>query len=462
MIPYELKKYLISLKTYTLIILIISSIIFLFTFPNLLNHLESIQLFIAYSDFNYLPNDKEILVAIVIILIYSHLLATKLLDIQKKSISMIYGNVPEKEIPIVGKLIIYLLITLPFTIIIILGIYFLILTFTLSLEGLNINDTYITYKNSPGILQVAKKSQIISGIFTTSIIIFLISININKNWVINSKKIISKNLENILNLEKIKVEYRYTYLDKKTLYNSKLLYIKHEVLRVTNDLILINSNKVEEAISCINEGYTKYFEYILGDEIILTQENFRVEIVEIELKDEYTKYEWGKPFKKSGKYTKNILNFKGIIIALDLSQFISIYTKEIILIYKTGFSLYNIHEKSKYFGKYLQNFEISAFKSNNDNNDKIYLLYDSKEKEEINKFIAILIKIAESFFKSEKYNKSFFIYYKGILYLFISQTILKSNKLLPIPFYLLANSKNLERIISDFKLQIEEIVNLFF
>ncbi|MGC8815044.1 MAG: hypothetical protein ACP5O4_02435 [bacterium] len=454
MVPIKLKKTLTFLKIYTLIIFTISLLIFLFIFPYLLIHLESIQLFIAYFDFNYL---KEILGAIIIILIYSHLLATtKLLNINKITISIIYTDTLQKEIPKIEKLIIYLLITLPFTIIIVLGIYFLILIFTLGMEGLNLNDTYITYKNSSEILQIAKKSQIISAIITTFIITSLISININKNWIINLKKIISKNLENILNLEKIKIEYNYTYPDKeKTLFNSKLTYIKPEVLRVTNDLILINSNKAEEAISYINEEYTKWFEYNLGDEIILTRENFRVEVVEIELKDIYIK-RYNKGYHKT-----KIKNFQGILIILNLSQFIStyIYTKEIILIYKSGFSIYNIQEKSKYFGKYLQNFETSAFKVDN---DKIYLLYNTEEKEEINKFIDILTKIAEKFFKNENYKKSFIVYYKKILYLFIPQTISNSNKLLPIPFYLLANSKNLEKTISNFKLQIQEIVKLFF
>jgi hypothetical protein len=453
MVPIELKKTLTFLKIYTLIIFTISLLIFLFIFPYLLIHLESIQLFIAYFDFNYL---KEILGAIIIILIYSHLLATKLLNINKITISIIYTDTLQKEIPKIEKLIIYLLITLPFTIIIVLGIYFLILIFTLGMEGLKINDNYITNKNTSEILQIAKKSQIISAIITTFIITSLISININKNWIINLKKIISKNLENILNLEKIKIEYNYTYPDKeKTLFNSKLTYIKPEVLRVTNDLILINSNKAEEAISYINEEYTKWFEYNLGDEIILTRENFRVEVVEIELKDIYTK-RYNKGYHKT-----KIKNFQGILIILNLSQFIStyIYTKEIILIYKSGFSIYNIQEKSKYFGKYLQNFETSAFKVDN---DKIYLLYNTEEKEEINKFIDILTKIAEKFFKNENYKKSFIVYYKKILYLFIPQTISNSNKLLPIPFYLLANSKNLEKTISNFKLQIQEIVKLFF
>ncbi|MGB9638217.1 MAG: hypothetical protein ACPL1F_02840, partial [bacterium] len=89
-------------------------------------------------------------------------------------------------------------------------------------------------------------------------------------------------------------------------------------------------------------------------------------------------------------------------------------------------------------------------------------LYNTEEKEEINKFIDILTKIAEKFFKNENYKKSFIVYYKKILYLFIPQTISNSNKLLPIPFYLLANSKNLEKTISNFKLQIQEIVKLFF
>jgi hypothetical protein len=458
----HLKRYLLFLKIYTFFIFIISGIVFLVVFPYLLIHLESIILFIALFDFSYLnlnefnfDNFYVILGAIILILVYIHLLATKLLDIHEMVISFVFTYTPKNKIRIIQKLITYLLITFPLTAIIVTGSYFFILDLILKMEGLNLTDIYIVYKNSPEIIELYKKIQIKTGIILTLIITFLAIININKKkWITNFKKIVftKENLQKIFNLSDIsEIEYSFEDYLKKN--------VKGEVTRLINDLILLNSDKVELAITCINEGYTKHIIHKTGNKIFIKNNELSIEIIELELTSEYKKYIWGKAFEKNRKIITRIPNFKGIVAALDTSNLFSIPAKDIIIIYKTGFSIYNIHKYSQYFGKYLLDFEITALKI--DNNNNLHLLYNSNEKEVIAKFISVLSKIAEKFYRNKNYNKFFIVYYKGILYLFIfsEETTSKSNKLISIPFYLLANSKKIEEVISNFKLQIEQIIN---
>ncbi len=456
----HLKRYLLFLKIYTFFIFIISGIVFLVVFPYLLTHLESIILFIALFDFSYLnlnefnfDNFYGILGAIILILVYIHLLATKLLDIHEMVISFVFTYTPKNKIRIIQKLITYLLITFPLTAIIVIGSYFFILDLILKMEGLNLTDIYIVYKNSPEIIELYKKIQIKTGIILTLIITFLAIININKKkWITNFKKIVftKENLQKIFNLSDIsEIEYS----------EDRVKNIKGDLTWVINDLILLNSDKVELAITYINKGYTKHIIHKIGNKIFIKNNELSIEIIELELISEYEKYIWGKAFEKSRKIITKIPNFKGIVVASDTSNSFSIPVKDIIIIYKTGFSIYNIHKYSQYFGKYLLDFEITALKI--DNNNNIYLLYNSNEKEVIAKFISVLSKIAEKFYRNKNYNKSFIVYYKGILYLFIfsEETTSKSNKLISIPFYLLANSKKIEEAISNFKLQIEQIIN---
>jgi hypothetical protein len=461
----HLKRYLLFLKIYTFFIFIISGIVFLVVFPYLLTHLESIILFIALFDFSYLnlnefnfDNFYGILGAIILILVYIHLLATKLLDIYEMVISFVFTYTPKNEIGIIQKLTTYLLITFPLTAIIIIGSYFFILDFTLKMEGLNLTDIYIVYKNSPQIIELYRKIQIKTGIILTLIITFLAIININKKkWITNFKKIVftKENLQKIFNLSDIsEIEYS----------EDRLKNIKGDLTWVINDLILLNSDKVELAITYINKGYTKHIIHKTGNKIFIKNNEISIEIIELELISEYEKYirkdiSWGRTYSKDRKVVIKISNFKGIVAALDTSNLFSIPVKDIIIIYKTGFSIYNIHKYSQYFGKYLLDFEITALKI--DNNNNLYLLYNSNEKEVIAKFISVLSKIAEKFYRNKNYNKSFIVYYKGILHLFIfsEETTSKSNKLIFIPFYLLANSKKIEEVISNFKLQIEQIIN---
>jgi hypothetical protein len=456
----HLKRYLLFLKIYTFFIFIISGIVFLVVFPYLLIHLESIILFIALFDFSYLnlnefnfDNFYGILGAIILILVYIHLVATKLLDIHEMVISFVFTYTPKNKIRIIQKLITYLLITFPLTAIIVIGSYFFILDLILKIEGLNLTDIYILYKNSPTIIELYKKIQIKTGIILTLIITFLAIININKKkWLTNFKKIVftKENLQKIFNLSDIsEIEYS----------EDRVKNIKGDLTWVINDLILLNSDKVELAITYINKGYTKHIIHKIGNKIFIKNNELSIEIIELELISEYEKYIWGKAFEKSRKIITKIPNFKGIVVASDTSNLFSIPVKDIIIIYKTGFSIYNIHKYSQYFGKYLLDFEITALKI--DNNNNIYLLYNSNEKEVIAKFISVLSKIAEKFYRNKNYNKSFIVYYKGILYLFIfsEETTSKSNKLISIPFYLLANSKKIEEAISNFKLQIEQIIN---
>ena len=456
----HLKRYLLFLKIYTFFIFIISGIVFLVVFPYLLSYSESIILSIALFDFSYLnlnefnfDNFYGTLGAIILILVYIHLLATKILDIHEMVISFVFTYTPKNKIRIIQKLITYLLITFPLTAILVIGSYFFILDFILKMEGLNLTDIYIVYKNSPEIIELYKKIQIKTGIILTLIITFLAIININKKkWITNFKKIVftKENLQKIFNLSDIsEIEYS----------EDQVKNIKGDLTWVINDLILLNSDKVELAITYINKGYTKHIIHKIGNKIFIKNNELSIEIIELELISEYEKYIWGKAFEKSRKIITKIPNFKGIVVASDTSNLFSMPVKDIIIIYKTGFSIYNIHKYSQYFGKYLLDFEITALKI--DNNNNLYLLYNSNEKEVIAKFISVLSKIAEKFYRNKNYNKSFIVYYKGILYLFIfsEETTSKSNKLISIPFYLLANSKKIEEAISNFKLQIEQIIN---
>jgi hypothetical protein len=463
----HLKRYLLFLKIYTFFIFIISGIVFLVVFPYLLSYSESIILSIALFDFSYLnlnefnfDNFYGILGAIILILVYIHLLATKILDIHEMVISSVFTYTPKNKIRIIQKLITYLLITFPLTTIIVIGSYFFILDLILKIEGLNLTDIYIVYKNSPEIIELYKKIQINTGIILTLIITFLGIININKKkWITNFKKIVftKENLQKIFNLSDIsEIEYSFEDYLKKN--------VKGEVTRLINDLILLNSDKVELAITYINKGYTKDIIHKTGNKIFIKNNELSIEIIELELISEYEKYirkdiSWGRTYSKDRKVVIKISNFKGIVAASDTSNLFSIPVKDIIIIFKTGFSIYNIHKYSQYFGKYLLDFEITALKI--DNNNNLHLLYNSNEKEVIAKFISVLSKIAEKFYRNKNYNKSFIVYYKGILYLFIfsEETISKSNKLISIPFYLLANSKKIEEIISNFKLQIKQIIN---
>jgi hypothetical protein len=462
----HLKRYLLFLKIYTFFIFIISGIVFLVVFPYLLTHLESIILFIALFDFSYLnlnefnlDNFYGILGAIILILVYIHLLATKLLDIHEMLISFVFTYTPKNKIRIIQKLITYLLITFPLTAIIVIGSYFFILDLILKMEGLNLTDIYIVYKNSPEIIELYKKIQIKTGIILTLIITFLAIININKKkWITNFKKIVftKENLQKIFNLsdmDMFEIEYS----------EDRVKNIKGDLTWVINDLILLNSDKVELAITCINKGYTKDIIHKTGNRLFIKNNEISIEIIELELISEYKKYirkdiSWGRTYSNR-KVVIKISNFKGIVVASDTSNLFSIPVKDIIIIYKTGFSIYNINKYSQYFGKYLLDFEITTLKI--DNNNNLYLLYNSNEKEIIAKFISVLSKIAEKFYRNKNYNKSFIVYYKGILYLFIfsEETTSKSNKLISIPFYLLANSKKIEESISNFKLQIEQIIN---
>ena len=456
----HLKRYLLFLKIYTFFIFIISGIVFLVVFPYLLTHLESIILFIALFDFSYLnlnefnfDNFYGILGAIILILVYIHLVATKLLDIHEMAISFVFTYTPKNRIRIIQKLITYLLITFPLTAILVIGSYFFILDLILKMEGLNLTDIYILHKNSPTIIELYKKIQIKTGIILTLIITFLGIIN-KKKWITNFKKIVftKENLQKIFNLSNMDMfEIEYS--------EDRVKNIKGDLAWVINDLILLNSDKIELAITCINKGYSKDIIHKTGNKIFIKNNELSIEIIELELTSEYKKYIWGKAFEKNRKIITKIPNFKGIVAALDTSNLFSIPVKDIIIIYKTGFSIYNIHKYSQYFGKYLLDFEITALKI--DNNNNLHLLYNSNEKEVIAKFISVLSKIAEKFYRNKNYNKSFIVYYKGILYLFIfsEETISKSNKLISIPFYLLANSKKIEEAISNFKLQIEQIIN---
>ncbi|MEM3394049.1 MAG: hypothetical protein QXY79_03280, partial [Candidatus Methanomethylicia archaeon] len=103
------------------------------------------------------------------------------------------------------------------------------------------------------------------------------------------------------------------------------------------------------------------------------------------------------------------------------------------------------------------NFEITNLLHN------IYCLYNIEDKETFFHLKLIFQKTIEKFFIINNYTKSFIIFYKDIIYLFLNyeDNIISNKNLFYVPSFLKANSKNLNPLIFNIKNQLEKILELF-
>ncbi len=298
------------------------------------------------------------------------------------------------------------------------------------------------------ILKTQDVGYIIPVIFFTLLTILIVMDYYSINWNLNSKKMIIETLSQTDKLNKnIKIKYKPTT----SLLENQNIPIPFDLLIFINYLMLANSDNLGLANYYLNKGFTKKFNFNAEDELIIeSEDNLEIQIIEVFLKEKYTKTEGSGKNKRT--ITHEITNFEGISISTKLKDIpilknpIIIYTSNL---FKNPLNTNPIETQEK------------KYKSVNLLKD-IYCLYNINDENIFKNLENILIKISDKFYNQKKYYKSLIIYYNNSLYLFINHEddVFKTKNILESPFYLFANTNTIEKTIMNFKNQLEKILEL--
>ncbi len=358
-------------------------------------------------------------------------------------------------------------------------VFLLYLSFDLLFNFLIFNSS--KSNNISHIMIITIVINILFSIIPIIIIIFFLYNIINSLWISKAKNIIISNIlkEINLNFEKnSQVKYSIDYKKSNNLNPSSNL------LSFLNDLLIFNNPVLYyKALNYINNGFVRLvpLSFRLEDEFIIRNENLHFEMIEVFLTNKYKRY---KNYKKIETF------FKGLAISTKLKNIkkinnpILIYSnllftnpKEIKFLKTKSFNineskndiinlLYNeIKLTNVFYNAYTLeiidiselNFEITNLLHN------IYCLYNIEDKETFFHLKLIFQKTIEKFFIINNYTKSFIIFYKDIIYLFLNyeDNIISNKNLFYVPSFLKANSKNLNPLIFNIKNQLEKILELF-
>lgn len=316
------------------------------------------------------------------------------------------------------------------------------------------------------ILNTEDIAYIIFAIFFSFVTIFFAIYYYNIYWRINSKKIIieniSKMLKNNINIKYTPtlIPYNFSLLTDNLKYN--LLKNKNpsfNLIHFINELILSNTDNLEQSISYLNRGFDLSFDFVLEDEIIIkSEDNLEIQIIELFLKEKYTKIEGtGKSRRTTIKY---ITNFEGLSISTKLNNPSIPTSQNPIIIYTSNLFKNPLNIKLRSYKQIIDSKDKQYHSINLSENT--YCLYNINDENTFNNIKNILIKISDKVYNQRKYYNSLVIYYNNLLYLFINHKdgVFNSKNILEPPFYLLTSINNVEKIINNFKNQLEKILKL--
>ncbi|MGB9638220.1 MAG: hypothetical protein ACPL1F_02860 [bacterium] len=318
---------------------------------------------------------------------------------------------------------------------------------------------------------------IIFAIFFSFIIIGVVIYYYNNQWYINSKRIIIENIHKIIKIDQnINIKYNplSSIVKNKSISFNLLAYF-------LNELILANTDNLKKSMNYLQRGFERSFNFKLEDEIIIkTEDNLEIQVVEIFLIDKYTKTEGsGKNKRITIKY---ITNFQGVVISTNLINDSIPKTQNQIIIYSSELFLDPINikivklqeikeEKSLIFfilKDLIKSHKIDLIDLKNlkyqitNLYDNIYCLYNLNDEDNFKKIENILTKVSQKIYNEKKFYKSIIVYNNDILYLFINHedNIFNTKNILEPYFYLFTNTTKLKKMINNFKIQFEKILEL--